>query len=156
MNIEIIKNPNASFEEENYLNSTKEFGIFLNKIILSVKMMHWYVQDYNAHHILGKLYDGLSDLFDTLQEEIIGITKSKNKQFPNLNCLLEFENFELYKDNQAILNNFYNISDTLKNILSSLEFNGYVDTTQSGINNTKEEIISLLNKTEYLIGLLKL
>jgi hypothetical protein len=35
-------------------------------------MTHWFTNDYNTRIIIGNLYDNLSELFDTLMEEIIG------------------------------------------------------------------------------------
>ena len=155
MNIEIIKNTENSIGLDSQLDSTREFGILLNKITLSIKMMHWYVLDYNAHKILGNLYDDISDLFDTLQEEIIGTSKSHGVLFPKFNLIINSEDFQIYKNNEIILENFYKVSGDLKNLLNSSDFTVYVSSVTSGINNTKEEIVSLLNKTEYLIGLLK-
>ena len=155
MNIEIIRNTENSIGLDSQLDSTREFGILLNKITLSIKMMHWYVLDYNAHKILGNLYDDISDLFDTLQEEIIGTSKSHGVLFPKFNLIINSEDFQIYKNNEIILENFYKVSGDLKNLLNSSDFTVYVSSVTSGINNTKEEIVSLLNKTEYLIGLLK-
>ena len=37
-----------------------------------------------VHKILGELYDSLSELFDKLQEEIIGTCKLQSKPFPQM------------------------------------------------------------------------
>jgi DNA-binding ferritin-like protein len=157
MNITIDTNQSTQIQIVNSLDTTREFGLFLNKIVSSIKMAHWYTQDYNIHKILGNLYDNLNNLFDKMQEEIIGTSKTSNVFFPKLNLIVDnIESLENYQDDQKIINVFDQTKTVLKNLLCSLEFIQYVDTVQSGINNTKEEIISELNKTEYLLSMIKL
>jgi DNA-binding ferritin-like protein len=157
MNISINTDQSTQIQIVNSLDTTREFGLFLNKLTSSIKMAHWYTQDYNIHKILGKLYDNLNNLFDKMQDEIIGTSKTSNVFFPKLNLIVDnIESLENYQDDQKIINVFDQIKMTLKNLLCSLEFIQYVDSVQSGINNTKEEIISELNKTEYLLSMIKL
>ena len=157
MNITIDSNQSTQIQIINSLDTTREFGLFLNKLSSGIKMIHWYIQDYNVHKLFGKLYDNLNELFDKLQEEIIGTSKTSNILFPKLNLLIDnIENLENYQDNQKIMDVYNQLSLVLKNLLCSLEFKQYTDAVQSGINNTKEEIISELNKTEYLLSMLNL
>lgn len=145
MNIEIIK-----ISSNGNLEQTKQFGMFLNQFLSSLKMLHWYTTNYDAHKILGNDYEKLSDIFDSLQEEIIGTCQSSNIPFPmpvsnNLNDL----------DYQNIIESYKSITDQLKNNINSLDFNNYLTNVSSGINNTKEEILSQINKTLYLLSLIK-
>ena len=66
----------------NNLDSVRTFGVFLTKSLSMLRMTHWFTNDYNSHVIIGNLYDDLSELFDTLMEEIIGTTKQQGKD-PN-------------------------------------------------------------------------
>lgn len=153
MNIEIIKTSNL----DSSLDSVRIFGIILNKTNSIVRMLHWFVTDYNAHEILGELYSDLNDLFDALQEEIIGTSKKCNVVFPKFNITInQLENIDQYNDNENMIDVYYNLSDNIKCLLTSLEFNDYTTKVKSGINNTKEEIISRLNKTDYLLSMLEL
>lgn len=144
MNVEIIK----ISTNNNNLDSTKQFGLFLNDILKHIKMMHWYTLNYNVHKILGKNHEKLSILFDSIQEEIIETSKHSTVLFPLINA-----NFLSNQENSDILENYKDISEQLKNNLNSLDFNNYLNAVSSGINNTKEEILSELNKTSYLLSL---
>jgi DNA-binding ferritin-like protein len=153
MEIEIITTT------QNDLHSIKSFGILLNKVTSTIKMLHWFVLDHNAHEILGDLYDDLTSNFDKLEEEIIGTCRSNNTQFPNFNIDIfnqMSDMIEPYNDNQTIIDCFYNTSNAFKDILTSSEFNDFLTNVKSGINNTKEDIISNLNKAEYLISMVKI
>lgn len=152
MEIEII----TTSAIENKLDSTKKFGIFLNKATSVIKMLHWYVLDHNTHEILGDLYGDLTDLFDKLQEEIIGTCKRGNVLFPTLDIIIPFDDINAYNSIESIFREFENVSNSIKELLTSLEFNNYISNVKSGINNTKEEIISRLNKTEYLLSMIKI
>ena len=151
MEIEII----TTSAVENPLDPTKKFGITLNEAVTVIKMLHWYVLDHNAHEILGDLYGELNDLFDTLQEEIIGTCEKSGVIFPSLDMKICIEDITGYSNNQTILNEFHNVSNTIKNILTSLEFNNYITSVKSGINNTRDDIITSLNKAEYLLSMIK-
>ena len=77
MEIEIIQ----SIEPDN-LQTTKNFAIILNRFVSNIKMCHWYANNYDLHIITGDLYNDLVELFDKLQEEIIGTCKEGNVSFP--------------------------------------------------------------------------
>lgn len=142
---------------ENSLDSTRNFGIALNKVLTTVKMVHWYTEDYNVHKILGDLYESLSDLFDNLQEEIIGTSKQQNKLFPQINFELDSDNIQNYIPvNGVNMETYYKSVQTLFYVLESSEFNAYVESVSSGINNVKEEILTSVNKANYLLSIVKL
>jgi hypothetical protein len=152
MEIEII----TTSAVDNKLDPTRNFAIALNRIVSSIKMSHWYSCNYNMHVILGDLYDDLTNLFDKLQEEVIGTVNSYDSIFPLFNFeIFVDKDINLYRDDESIINHFYNTSDKLKELLTCLEFNGFIDTVKSGLTNTKEEIISRINKSIYLLSMIK-
>ena len=139
---------------ENSLDSTREFGLFLIKCLSTIKMIHWYTDTYNAHVIFGSLYEDIEELFDELQEEIIGTKKQSNILFPrfSFNCE-QYENISLYRDeNLKILDVYYNLYNDITNVLTSLEFNTHTTKIKSGIKNTVDSIITRFNKTNYLLS----
>jgi DNA-binding ferritin-like protein len=151
MEIEII----TTSAIENVLDPTKKLGIVLNKATSVLKMLHWYVLDHNAHEILGELYDDLTDLFDKLQEEVIGTCKGGNALFPLLEMQIPIDDISAYTDNQSIMDEYVNVMNAIRNILTSLEFNNYISNVKSGLNNTKEDILSRINKADYLLAMIK-
>jgi DNA-binding ferritin-like protein len=151
MDIEIIK----IASQEDPLDYTRKFGVILTNIQSYVHMLHWYANDYQVHLILGELYDSLDDLFDKLQEEIIGTSRIQKVNFPSFNSNLNLENIEQFKGGiQEIVNVYNSVANCTKELLTSIEFNGYVTSVKSGINNTKEDIITAFNKTDYLLSLI--
>jgi DNA-binding ferritin-like protein len=148
MNITII-----STQETPDLGSTKYFGIVLNKALTIIRMLHWYVEDHNIHEILGSLYQDLNDLFDKFQEEIIGTSFSENIPLPGFSpqCL-DIENLDMFKEDISSVIDAYNqTAIKIIALLSSQEIGNYIASVQSGLNNTREEIISRFNKTNYLL-----
>jgi hypothetical protein len=139
------------------LDPTRVFGIILSKALSNIRMMHWFVLDHNAHEILGDLYSDLSDLFDKLEEEIIGTSKEYDVIFPlhDVNCI-KIDQIQVYQNNQSIIDCYFDVVNTIKNLLTSLEFNNYTNNVKSGIGNTKEEIISRINKSNYLLSMINL
>jgi DNA-binding ferritin-like protein len=151
MEIEIIK----IASQEDPLDYTRKFGVILTTIQSYIHMLHWYSNDYQVHLILGELYDSLDDLFDKLQEEIIGTSRIQKVNFPSFSSNLKLEDINQFKgDVQEIVNTYNSINAFTKEILTSIEFNGYITSVKSGINNTKEDIITSFNKTDYLLSLL--
>lgn len=157
MNIEIVKiNSTEDVYFESSLDSIRNFGIILNKTSSIIKMLHWFTKDYNTHKIFGDLYSNLIELFDVLQEEIIGTSKKYNVIFPSFNSSFnDLEDIQNYKEDENIIELYHKTTDYINNILTSIEFNDYVTKVKSGINNTKEEIISNINKTNYLLDIIK-
>lgn len=136
------------------LRSSIDFANLLNNVLNNIKMCHWYAVDYNLHIITGNLYENLSDKFDELQEQIIGVIKSNSVMFPIFNVSQGVENMpEGYEHIERLL--FY--TKLLSSVLSSLAMKHFVeDCGPNGINNTIEEILSSINKSLYLIGMLNL
>jgi hypothetical protein len=154
MQIQVV----ATTPVECSLDATREFGILLTKALSIIHMVHWYAPNYDTHVILGDLYDSLDDLFDKLQEEIIGTSKLQNQQFPSLGpVVLDLDYINQYRsEGNNIMDTYTKTYQTVVNILSSLEFTSYVDNVRSGLNNTKEEVFTSFNKANYLLSLVKI
>lgn len=140
------------------LDSTREFGVMLTKILSVIRMVHWYAADYNSHVILGELYESLENLFDKLQEEIIGTSKLQDQQFPSFGpTSLDLDCIDQYRsENNNVIETYNKVYQITVDVLSSQEFSAYISNVQSGINNTKEDILSSFNKANYLLSLVKL
>ena len=67
---------NSNLEQKN--TSVKDFSLYLCDVLSSIKLLHWYSDEYNFHEILDDTYETFDNLFDKLIEEIIGITKKTN------------------------------------------------------------------------------
>ena len=120
-------------------------------------MTHWYADDYQVHKILGKLYEDIDGLFDTLQEEIIGTSRVQNVKFPMFVTDINIDKIEQYKGTtQDIINTFNKTNGIVQNVLTSLEFNGYVSSVKSGINNTRDDILTKFNRANYLLSLINI
>ena len=142
---------------EHSLDETRQFGMLLNKALSVVKMLHWYAKDFNYHTLLGDLYEDLSDLFDKFQEEIIGTSKSEKVIFPLFSPNnFDTEDLNLFKGDHADLVDAYQMTSIkLLGIFQSREISNYIDSVTSGLNNTKEDILSRINKTNYLLGMIR-
>ena len=139
------------------LDTTRQFATFLLRGLSSIQMIHWYTNDYNTHKIMGDLYDDLKELFDELQEEIIGTAKSSNVGFPQIQyattcCCNETPKYK--DDNLNILNIYYDLYNSITNVLLCEELNSYISNVKSGIPNTIDGIITRLNKTNYLLSII--
>lgn len=142
---------------QNSLDSVRSFGIFLNKSLTVLRMSHWFTEDYNTHKIIGELYDSLGELFDDLEEEIIGTSKQQGKLFPHISCDVDIDSVNSFDPkNGSNMESFYKVCQTICSTLTSSEFSAYTESVVSGINNTKEEILSSINKANYLLSLVKL
>lgn len=150
MDISII-----TIKEPTDLDATKFFGLILSKTLSHIHMTHWYMTNFNAHEILGDLYETLDSLFDKLQEEIIGTCKSSGAVFPSFSPdSIDLEDIELYKeDKDILLENFSKNIIKFLAILKSQEIRLYLDSVDSGINNTIEDIVSAINKANYLLSM---
>lgn len=140
---------------EDSLDSTRHFGVLLSKALSIIHLIHWYVTDFNTHQILGDLYGDLDALFDGLQEEIIGTSKQYNIQFPGLSPdTFSIDDITQYSGGTDNLMDVYHQTVTkLSAILESQEFNNYISSVTSGLNNTKEDILSRINKANYLLSM---
>jgi hypothetical protein len=136
---------------------TREFGLILLKSEAIIHMVHWYVLNYDTHKILGKLYEDLDELFDKLQEEIIGTSRQNDVLFPSFNSsIIKLDNTSQYFDeNNNILNAYYEVYREISSILTSIELNNYLTQVKSGMHNTIEDILSRFNSANYLLSLVK-
>jgi DNA-binding ferritin-like protein len=143
---------------EKPFDSTQYFGILLSKSLTIIHMVHWYIQNYNAHQVLGDLYEDLDDLFDRLQEEIIGTSKTQNKPFPKFSPeMFMIDDLDQYnQDNEELMDTYYKTTVKLTAIMNSVEFSEYIDSIDSGLNNTREEVLSRINKANYLLAMIQL
>jgi DNA-binding ferritin-like protein len=139
------------------LDSTRVFGLFLSKALVTLHMVHWYVLNYDAHVILGDLYDDLDSKFDKLQEEIIGTSRETGALFPMTSPnIFDLENISQFKDNTSrIIDTYHWLNKTVVNVLTSSEFKGYTSQVKSGIQNTVDDILSKFNKANYLLSMVK-
>ena len=149
MEIEIIK-----YKQKKDI--TLDFAKLLNDTLAYIKILHWYSNDINIHYIFDELYKSLAKNFDKFQEELIETSKHQNNNFPIFN----FQNFK-YDDIENIYDNnikdifISNISKFL-NVLNSLEINSYIKSVNSGLLNTRDDIITNINKSKYLISMVKI
>jgi hypothetical protein len=132
------------------VDPTREFGLCLLKTESIIHMVHWYVLNYDTHKILGKLYEDLDGLFDKLQEEIIGCSRSNTALFPSFNHAI-FDNYlnninNFSDQNGDIINVYFETFRELSSILTSIEINNYMTQVKSGMNNTIEEILLIMNQ----------
>jgi len=139
------------------LDSTRLFGLFLSKALVTIHMVHWYVLNYDAHIILGDLYDDLDSKFDKLQEEIIGTARQTGALFPMTSpSMFDLENISQYKDNTSrIMDTYYFVNKSVVNVLTSTEFKGFTSQVKSGIQNTVDDILTKFNKANYLLSMVK-
>jgi hypothetical protein len=147
-----------STRSENSLETTKYFGIILSKTLTLIHMVHWYIGNLQIHEVLGDLYGDLDDLFDKLQEEIIGTARLQDKLFPgfspemvNIDDVAQFSG-----DDENLMDSYYKTIVKLTAILNSLEFKNYIESVDSGLNNTKEDVLSRVNKANYLLSMIQL
>jgi len=162
MEIEIIKTsqnndqiiPTFGQTTDN-LDSTRIFGLFLTKALATIRMVHWYILNYDAHIIIGDLYDSLDGRFDKLQEEIIGTARQTGVLFPMTSPeIFDLENFSQYKDDTYRIIDTYNwVYKKTVEVLTSTEFKGYVSQVDSGIQNTVDDILTKFNKANYLLSM---
>lgn len=129
----------------------KAFGFCdnLNKILSGIKLCHLFTNNYDSHKIYGELYDTLSDVFDTLEEEVIGLLRSGPiTDFPTntLNIgTIDYEESDYYSPFKITINNLFSV-------LTFSEFQNFIENApKNGIMNILEEIYSAANKAEYLL-----
>jgi hypothetical protein len=131
----------------------KSFGFCdnINRILSNIKLCHLFTNNYDSHKIYGELYDTLSDLFDTLEEEIIGLLRSGPiTEFPVDTVdvfTTEYDESDYYRQFKILINELFSI-------LTFSEFQNFVENApKNGIKNILEEIYSATNKAEYLLRL---
>jgi hypothetical protein len=128
-----------------------EYCTNLNKILSNIKLCHLFTKNYNTHIIYGNLYDELSDLFDKLQEELIGLHNVVNSTpFP----FIEFVPAGVDYDSTDWMDVFKQTINNLYALLLDDSFVEYLSTlSKNGINNTIDEIYSKINRADYLLNM---
>jgi len=150
-----MTNTFITYNTEIKQNSINDFSLYLCNILNSFKILHWYSKNYNFHKLTGKFYEDFDSLFDSLMEEIIGVSNHKNICF-SITCpeviLKNINNSNCLKDH---INDLFSILEDLENTIKSNEMTNFTSSSFNGINNLIEEILSLCNKTRYLISMIE-
>lgn len=146
----------VSYSQGSDLETTKYFAILLSKALSIIHLVHWYIPNFQAHEIIGDLYESLDGHFDKLQEEIIGVVKIQGKTFPSFSPeMFNLDDLDQYEDRaQELIDTLNKTTIKLAAILDSQEFKMFIDSASSGINNTKEDILSAINKADYLLAMI--
>jgi DNA-binding ferritin-like protein len=146
----------VSYNQGSDLETTKYFAILLSKALSIIHLVHWYVPNFQAHEVIGDLYEVLDGHFDKLQEEIIGTVKIQEKPFPSFSPeTFNLDDLDQFEDNaQSLMDTLNKTTIKLVAILDSQEFNMFIGSVNSGINNTKEDILSAINKADYLLSMI--
>ena len=135
-------------------NGSFAFCQKLNDFLSDLKLCHLFTTNINLHKIYGDLYESLSDSFDVLEEEIIGLTKNNCDTFLTKEFLDNFCQNRITETLDDYKNTYFSITDGLTNLFNTPELKTFIQTQEkSGLNNTLEEIYSSINKANYLIGL---
>ena len=126
----------------------------LNDFLSDLKLCHLFTNNINLHKIYGDLYEDLSDLFDTFQEEIIGLTKIECNTFPSKEFLDNFCQNKITEGSDDYKNSYFSLIDGITNLLNTQELKSFISSQEkSGLNNTLEEVYSSINKANYLISM---
>lgn len=136
-------------------NNINDFSLYLCNILTSFKILHWYSKDYNFHKLVGKFYEDFDSLFDSLMEEIIGVSNSQNICF-SVSCPeVSLKNVNDSKCLASQIDDLFYIIENLEKTIKNDEMNDFVKSTFNGINNLIEELLSLCNKVRYLVSMLE-
>ena len=141
----------TNYPENSSISGVFEFCKELNEFLTKIKIFHLFTDNYDSHKIYGELYDSLSDLFDSLQEEIIGLVRSGcSEPFPNIETHFTGVCYE----ESTYYNTFKSTIEMLFTFLTCNSFETFFENApKHGINNILEEIYSAVNKAEYLLGM---
>lgn len=108
-------------------------------ILNQLKYYHWGTDSFARHEALGKAYDGLNPLIDEFVEIYLG---KYGKDLSKMSITLRTES------DLQIESALNDISNYLSNeLIESLNDN------DSDLINLKDEILSIINKTKYLLTL---
>lgn len=128
---------------------TPGYSVVLSKILQNTaqtKLLHWQSKMYGQHKALDELYEGLSDLGDTLAETIMG--KYGAPMLSDDELCLKLMNFKSPEtgDLTEFMEHLYNCYHA--------ECRAPFDPARdSEIVNILDEILSLVDKTKYLLTL---
>jgi DNA-binding ferritin-like protein len=129
--------------------TTPSYSVVFSKILQNTsqsKLLHWQSALYGQHKALDKLFEGLADLGDTLAETIMG--KYGRPTLNDDELCLKLKNFE--SPEAGDLSEFM---DHLYNCYSSECRSLFDPSKDSEIINILDEILSLVDKTKYLLSL---
>lgn len=108
-------------------------------ILNQLKFYHWGTDSFAKHEALGKAYDSLNALIDEFVEVLIG---KYGKNLSKINITVRTES-DL--DIDSALND---ISEYLSNELSN-----NLNEKDTDLINLKDEMLSIVNRTKYLLTL---
>jgi hypothetical protein len=125
------------------------FGKVFSRILQNsaqAKLLHWQSKMYGQHKALDKLFDGIIDLGDNLAESIMG--KYGRPVLSDSELCLNLMNFK-----QPDTGDLTEFMEHLTNCYSK-ECREFFDPTKdSEIINILDELLSLIDKTKYLLTL---
>lgn len=136
----------VDFEKE---KSQPSYSIVFSKILQNTaqaKLLHWQSAMYGQHKALDELFGGLIDLGDALAETIMG--KYGRPSLNETELCLKIKNFESPEagDLREFMNHLYTCySSDCKTLFDA--------SSDSEIVNILDEILSLIDKTKYLLTL---
>jgi DNA-binding ferritin-like protein len=152
MNLTPINIYTSSNIDKNLLN---DFSLYLCDVLSSFRILHWHSKDYNFHKIVGKFYSDFDEIFDSLIEEIIGVSNIKNINFNVKSPERDLTNLNKCFNKEEQIKEVFSVLDSLENTLKGEEMQYFVSSSfKNGINNTIDEILSLSNSFKYLLSML--
>jgi DNA-binding ferritin-like protein len=126
-----------------------DFCEYLNTVLSNIKMCHLFTDNYNFHKIFDKTYQKLSNIFDSLQEELIEIAFDKNFKINNPYKVSFIENCDYYDCY------YQSTQDLILSLSSNLDLNFLSTLNHNGVQNIIDEIMSEINKSYYLLKMAK-
>lgn len=127
-----------------YSNCLITFMTFLDQ----VKLYHWQTKIYSRHKATDDLHSELSGLVDNFIETLHGIIINKNNNYriklTDFNCNISLSNIE-DEHGHILLSN-------IKKYLESKELKKVID-TNTDLQNIRDEMLNIINKSNYLFTL---
>lgn len=106
--------------------------------VMQIHVYHWLTTSYAQHQALGGLYDGIHDLTDSFMEVYMG------KYGRNVGS----------SAGSVINYNASNVNETIAAFEAFLiSLSGEVQSTDTDLLNIRDEMLSLVHKTQYLLTL---
>ena len=104
----------------------------------AIRMHHWLTSSYSEHKALGKAYKDLDDLIDTFVEAFIGVRgKSVLSGISGLSITVGDDCTKIIDNLEAVLRN-----EIIKEVGSS----------ETALLNIRDEMLSLVSRTKYLLA----
>lgn len=121
---------------------------YMLQMLMTVKLYHWNTFMYSVHKATDGLYGELNTLIDQFVEVLLG--KHNNVDKKNRGKILDIKTLHVnnYTDNGG----FKKEMETYKKFLIGLDKH-VKQNENSDLFNIRDEILSLLNKTTYLLTL---